>query len=265
MNFDNGTVVLIGAGPGDPDLITIKAVEYLKKATVILSDRLANYEIIDRYCTDVKIITVGKNGLSGAKTEQNEINSLICQYANMGERVVRLKGGDVSIFSNIAAEIEALRIEKIPFTIIPGITAASGIAAFYQFPLTARLFTQSVRYLTLCQTKNWNVINWTELANSTDTKVFYMTGKHLFRLINRLISNGMPSTTPIAVFEKATLPTAKINIETLETGQKNWKKYKPASPSLIIIGNVLSYINFELNQQMELFYQLPENQFSTLN
>ena len=241
MEFSRGSVALIGAGPGDPDLITIKAIRYLEKATVVLTDRLANAEILKRYCSTANIIEVGKNGITGEKTQQQVIDELLCKYAFQQERVVRLKGGDATLFSNITSEINALRNADIPFIIIPGITAVSGAAAQYQFPLTTREYAHGLRYLTLCSPENWTSINWDELVQCSDTLVFYMTGKLFRKLIVKLIECGVDGEKPIAIIEKATMKNSKLHLTSITQSLSAWENLQPESPSIVIVGSILHF------------------------
>ena len=152
MNINNNIkakVILAGAGPGDPELITVKVARYLQLADVVLTDRLVSEEILNTYVRkDAEIIHVGKQCRRGISTPQKTINELIVEYALQNKLVVRLKGGDVSIFSNILDELEALVANKISYEIIPGVTAALGAAATAGIPLTARGYSTAVRFLT---------------------------------------------------------------------------------------------------------------------
>ncbi|CEJ67980.1 Uroporphyrinogen-III C-methyltransferase [Chryseobacterium oranimense G311] len=139
QNNNSPQVFLVGAGPGDPDLITVKAVKAIAKADVILCDRLVSPEIIEHYAgKKAEIVYVGKECSKNASTPQPRINTLIVDYALQGKTVVRLKGGDISFFSNVLDELQVLKQHNIPFEIVPGITAASGAAAYAGMPLTAR-------------------------------------------------------------------------------------------------------------------------------
>jgi len=154
QNTNSPQVFLVGAGPGDPDLITVKAVKAIAAADVILCDRLVSPEIISRYANkSSEIIYVGKECSKNASTPQSRINTLIVDHASRGKTVVRLKGGDISFFSNVLDELKALKEHHITFEIIPGITAASGAAAYAGIPLTARGYATSVRFLTYYKTE----------------------------------------------------------------------------------------------------------------
>src|SRR5260221_2300035 len=171
-----GKVILAAAGPGDPDLMTIRAVRYLQNTDIVSTDRLVSKEILERYVNkSAKIICVGKQYNAGGSISQSEINVMLLQYALEGNLIVRLKGGDVSIFSNILDELQILSDNNIPYEIIPGVTAALGAAAYAGIPLTARGLSTSVRFLTYYKTDIVTDEYWKELANTKDTLVFYMS------------------------------------------------------------------------------------------
>src|SRR4029079_17466424 len=152
MTYNNnikGKVILAGAGPGDPELITVKVAKYLQQADVVLTDRLVSDEILTKYVhPDAEVIHVGKQCRRGVSTPQETINDLLVHYALLGKLVVRLKGGDVSFFSNIKDELDTLVANNITYEIVPGVTAASGAAAYAGIPLTARDYATAVRFLT---------------------------------------------------------------------------------------------------------------------
>ncbi len=160
-----GKVVIAGAGPGDPELITMKAARYLQLADVVLTDRLVSDEILKTYVRkDAEILYVGKQCRRGISTPQKTINELLVDYALMGKLVVRLKGGDVSIFSNIMDELETLVANNIPYEIVPGVTAALGAAAYAGIPLTARGYAPAVRFLTYYKSDIVTDKYWKDLA-----------------------------------------------------------------------------------------------------
>ena len=175
-----GKVILAGAGCGDPELITLKAMRYLQQADVVLTDRLVSKDILQQHVNkDAEIIYVGKQCRRGFSTPQKSINELIVQYALEGKLVVRLKGGDVSLFSNILDELEVLAANHIPYEIVPGVSAAMGAAANAGIPLTARGYTTAVRLLTFYKSDVVTDAYWKELANTDDTLVFYMSSETL--------------------------------------------------------------------------------------
>lgn len=186
-NIKSPKVYLIGAGPGNPELITVKAVKAIAEADVVLCDRLVSPEILETYINkDTEIIYVGKECSRNASTPQAHINTLMVEYALQNKTIVRLKGGDVSIFSNILDELQALKQHHIPYEIIPGITAALGAAAFAGMPLTARGYSTSVRFLTYYKSEIVSEEYWKELALTNDTLVFYMSKGNLTPLVEKL-------------------------------------------------------------------------------
>ena len=202
-----GTVYFVGAGPGDPDLLTIKASKILSKAEVVIVDRLVSEEILKVYVNpNAMIIPVGKQGRSDTSTPQYEINDLIVRFASVYDTVVRLKGGDVAFYSNVLDELIAVNENNIPYEIIPGITAVSGASAATGVPLTARGLSTGVRLLTYYQNTAIADDAWKQLASFEDTLVFYMTGNALLQLINKLLQYGADATIPFLVIEQATTP-----------------------------------------------------------
>ena len=236
-----GKVILAGAGPGDPELITLKAVRYLQRADVVLVDRLVSNEILKQYVTPgAEIIHVGKQCRRGISTSQETINNLMVQNALLGKLVVRLKGGDVSIFSNILDELETLVAHNIPYEIIPGVTAALGAAAFAGIPLTARGYATSVRFLTYYKSDIITDEYWKDLANTNDTLVFYMSSETLSKVVERLTANHIDENKLLAIIEQATTPFQNVHISNLYDFEKQFNQHSFISPSLVIIGEVVS-------------------------
>jgi len=240
MTTKKGKVVLVGAGPGDPELITVKAVNWLQKAEVVLVDRLVSPQIIEDYVSHyAEVIPVGKQCGRGISTPQSYINELLVKYASRGKLVVRLKGGDVSIFSNILDELQVLAENKIEYEIIPGITAATGIAAFAAIPLTARNHSKGVRFLTYYKTDILSDEYWKELAQSDDTLVFYMSSETASDIVEKLTANGISRDKLLAVVEQGTTPNQQVTISNLYEYSNSTVNRKLASPSLLIIGRVV--------------------------
>jgi uroporphyrin-III C-methyltransferase len=234
-----GTVYFVGAGPGDPELLTIKAANILSKAEAVITDRLVSEEIIKKYVNPkAVIIPVGKQGRSNASTPQYEINDLIVQFASAYRTVVRLKGGDVAFYSNVLDELIAVNAHHIPYEIIPGITAASGASAATGIPLTARGLSTGVRMLTYYQNTAIADDAWKQLASFDDTLVFYMTGNALPQLINKLLQHGADATIPFLVAEQATTPQQYVYEYTLGNFETADKPLEFISPSLVIMGKV---------------------------
>ncbi len=240
MTTKKGKVVLVGAGPGDPELITVKAVNWLQKAEVVLVDRLVSPQIIEDYVSHyAEVIPVGKQCGRGISTPQSYINELLVKYASRGKLVVRLKGGDVSIFSNILDELQVLAENRIDYEIIPGITAATGIAAFAAIPLTARNHSKGVRFLTYYKTDVLSDEYWKELAQSDDTLVFYMSSETASDIVEKLTKNGISRDKLLAVVEQGTTPNQQVTISNLYEYSSSTVNRKLASPSLLIIGRVV--------------------------
>lgn len=241
MEQNNGKVILAGAGCGDPDLITVKAVKYLQQADVVLTDRLVSDDILRNYVREsTEVVYVGKQCRLGASTPQETINTLLVEHAKQGKLVVRLKGGDVSIFSNILDELQVLSANNIPYEIIPGVTAALGAAAHAGIPLTARGYATAVRFLTYYKSDVVTDEYWTALANTDDTLVFYMSSETLPLVVAKLKQHHINQQKQIAVIEQATTPLQKVHVSSFDAYENELLNTKFLSPSLIIIGNVVS-------------------------
>jgi len=241
MKLINGKLVIAGAGPGDPELLTVKSVRYLQQADVVLTDRLVSDEILTRYVNpNAEIIHVGKQCRRGISTPQQTINELIVYHCLLGKLVVRLKGGDVSIFSNILDELETVVSNNIPYEIIPGVTAALGAAATAGIPLTARGYATSVRFLTYYKSDIVTDAYWKELANTEDTLVFYMSSETLDEVVEKLTANNIHEDKLLAVVEQATTPLQNVHVSNLYNYKNKLKGQKYISPSLVIIGKVVS-------------------------
>jgi len=238
--IQKGKVILAGAGPGDPELLTLKAARYLQLADVILTDRLVSPEILRSHANSrAEIIYVGKQCGRGTSTKQPAINSLLIEYASQGKLVVRLKGGDVSFFSNILDELQALTTHGINYEIIPGITAASGAAAYAGIPLTARDHATAVRFLTYYKSDVLNEAYWKDLAATDDTIVFYMSGEAVLNIIHKLRAHNIDASKKIALIAQATTPMQQVFVSDIYTADEKFAQ-KFVSPSLIIIGKVVN-------------------------
>jgi uroporphyrin-III C-methyltransferase len=247
--FVKGKVALVGAGCGDPELLTIKAMRLLQQADVVLTDRLVSPEIIKAYTSPkAEVVYVGKQCRKGVSTPQAAINELMVIYAKEGKQVVRLKGGDVSVFSNVLDELETLVENNIPYEIVPGITAALGAAAYAGIPLTARNYSTAVRFLTAYKSDVVPAGYWKELAQTEDTLVFYMSSETLENVVENLVANGIAHDKLMAVVEQATTPFQKIRTSSLYEYDEKLRDKKFVSPTLVIIGKVVA-----LHQQFEWF------------
>lgn len=240
-------MILVGAGPGDPDLLTVKAVRWLQQAEVVLTDRLVSQRIIEEFVTgSAQVIAVGKQCRRGASTPQSTINELMIRYAEEGRLVVRLKGGDVSIFSNILDELQVLTDRAIPYEIVPGITAALGAAAYAGIPLTARNHATAVRFLTCHQPNELSEEYWKELAQTDDTLVFYMSAETLPAVVEKLTANRIDPRKLLAVVEQATTPNQYVQAGSLYDYAEVFGQRRLASPSLVIIGRVVA-LHYQFN------------------
>lgn len=235
-----GKVILAGAGPGDPDLISLKALKYLQIADVVLTDRLVSPVLVETYARkDAEVIYVGKQCSKGIHTPQKEINDLMVGYALQGKLVLRLKGGDASLFSNILDELIEVKKRGIPYEIIPGISAAFGAAAYTGIPLTARNYSRGVRFLTLYDLNNVTANQWTDWSSTDDTLVFYMSGQRLNTLTQHLLSNGIDDDKGIAIVQQATTPDQKTYVFSFEDLKSKQLPDFEYVPTLLIIGKVV--------------------------
>ena len=264
-----GKVILAAAGPGDPELITIKTARYLAQADVVLTDRLVSEEVLNEYVKpDAEIVYVGKQCRRGISTPQSTINELIVKYAYEGKLVVRLKGGDVSIFSNIMDELETVVSYNIPFEIIPGVTAALGAAAYAGIPLTARGYSTAVRLLTYYKSEVVTDSYWKELAETDDTLVFYMSSETLDKLVKKLIENSISEDKLLAVIEQATTPLQNVHVTILYEYEEQLKGKILISPSLVIIGKVVAlhqqFAWLENSNSNEYYFKPVPSQLTTI-
>ena len=230
----SGTVYLVGAGPGDPELLTVRAVRVLKSADVVLHDDLVSDEILELVGPHAQLQNVGKRCGKKAIT-QVEINFLMASLAAQGLRVVRLKSGDPLIFGRAAEEMAALRQANIDFEIVPGVTAAFGAAAAAQISLTDRRSSHAVVFLTGHHASEHDPTNWQALVSLGATIVVYMPGRQLRGLVRKLRSAGMAGDTPCAVISRATTQEQQTLTTTLE---KLPDLPQLPAPTLLVIGEV---------------------------
>jgi uroporphyrin-III C-methyltransferase/precorrin-2 dehydrogenase/sirohydrochlorin ferrochelatase len=233
-----GEVYLVGAGPGDPDLLTFRALRLLQQADVIVYDRLVSQEILDMARRDADLVYVGKER-DKHTLPQEDINLLLARVAKKGKRVLRLKGGDPFIFGRGGEEIETLMEEGVDFQIVPGITAAAGAASYAGIPLTHRDYAQSVTFVTGHLKDGTMNLNWKALAQPHQTLVVYMGLQGLKNLCAKLVEHGLPETTPIALVQKATTREQKVVVGTLATMPDLVDKTTIKPPTLIIVGEVV--------------------------
>ena len=241
MKNNLGKVILAGAGPGDPDLISVKALKYLQTADVVLTDRLVSPVLVETHARkDAEVIYVGKQCSKGIHTPQKDINELMVDYALQGKLVLRLKGGDASLFSNVLDELIEVKKHDIPYEIVPGISAAFGAAAYTGIPLTAREYSRGVRFLTLYDLNNVTSSQWKDWSETEDTLVFYMSGQRLNILSQHLLSNGIDTNKSIAVVQQATTPDQKTQVFSFEDLKTQPLPDFEYVPTLIIIGKVVN-------------------------
>ncbi len=234
----SGEVVLVGAGPGDPELLTLKGLRALQDADVILHDRLVSEAVLDLARRDATRINVGK--LPGGSGSQAAIHALMIEHAGQGKRVVRLKGGDPMIFGRGGEELEVLARAGIPFSVIPGITAASGVAAYAGIPLTHREHAHTVSFVTGHGDQNGNEPDWRTLAGATQTLVFYMGLARLPVIVARLLAAGAPPTRPAAVISQGTSDAQRVVAATLGTLEAECALVALESPALLMVGDVVA-------------------------
>jgi uroporphyrin-III C-methyltransferase/precorrin-2 dehydrogenase/sirohydrochlorin ferrochelatase len=234
-----GEVYLVGGGPGDPELLTFKALRLMQQADVVLYDALVSEAVLDLCRRDADLIFVGKKRDNHALPQEG-INELLVKHAQLGKRVVRLKGGDPFIFGRGGEELETLKANNIPFQVVPGITAASACSTFAGIPLTHRNYAQSVKFVT-GQLKNRTTdLNFHELVHPNQTVVFYM-GLHTLPILSeKLIEHGKPKDTPAAIVSRGTLADQKVLTGTLATLATLQEKAQLPAPALIIVGEVVS-------------------------
>ncbi|WP_339338356.1 siroheme synthase CysG [uncultured Oceanicoccus sp.] len=234
-----GEVYLVGAGPGDPDLLTFRALRLMQKADVVLYDRLVADQIIELTRRDAERIYVGKKRSNHA-VPQEDINQMLVKLAKEGKRVLRLKGGDPFIFGRGGEEIEQLASHNIPFQVVPGVTAASGCSTYAGIPLTHRDYAQSVRFITGHLKNGTADLPWDELVHTNQTLVFYMGLVGLPIICQKLIEYGRNPETPIALIQQGTTEQQRVLVSNLREMPATAVKEQVRAPTLLIIGEIVT-------------------------
>ena len=243
-----GKVYIVGAGPGDPELITVKGLKAIQKSDVILYDRLVNEDLLNEAPAHCEKIYCGKKP-DHHTLRQETINHLLCKYASQGKIVTRLKGGDPFIFGRGGEEASALRAQNIVFEIIPGITSGAAAPAYSGIPLTHRGISSSVTFVSGVQPQQDNVSYWEQLAKNVDTLCIYMGVKKLPNICDSLIRGGCDPNTPIALIHWGT--TARQNTVTGTLLNIVEKASEISNPAMIVIGKVVS-----LREELSWFEEL---------
>jgi uroporphyrin-III C-methyltransferase/precorrin-2 dehydrogenase/sirohydrochlorin ferrochelatase len=233
----SGSVVLVGAGPGDPGLLTLRALRALNEADLILHDRLVSAEVLQLARRDAERIEVGKQA-GDHHTTQDGIHALLLEHARSGKRIVRLKGGDPFVFGRGGEELEFLRAQDIPYEVVPGITAAVACAAYAGVPLTHRDHAQSVRFVTAHCRSSLDTLDWAALAQERQTLAVYMGVGELDALQTRLIQHGRAISTPFALIENGTRAGQRVITGTLAHLAERATVHGVRSPALLILGEV---------------------------
>ncbi|EOI6835784.1 TPA: siroheme synthase CysG [Yersinia enterocolitica] len=250
QNRNQGEVALVGAGPGDPGLLTLRGLQVIQQADVVLYDHLVSPEVLDLVRRDAQRICVGKRAGSHS-VAQEETNQLLVTLAQRGKRVVRLKGGDPFIFGRGGEELQVVARAGIPFHIVPGVTAASGATAYAGIPLTHRDYAQSVTFITGHCRADGDDVDWQALARGRQTLAIYMGTVKAAEISQQLIAHGRASTTPVAVIGRGTRADQQVLTGTL--AELELLAHQASTPALLVIGEVV-----DLHHQIAWFGQQPQ-------
>ena len=234
----HGSVVLVGAGPGDAGLLTLNALRALQEADVVLHDRLVSQDVLGLARRDALKVAVGKSARDHSSVSQPRIHELMLEHAAAGRRVVRLKGGDPFIFGRGGEELEFLAAHGIPFEVVPGITAAVACGAYAGIPLTHREHAQSVRFVTAHCGESFDTLDWPALAQERQTVAFYMGVAGLERIRASLVEHGRSPGTPVAIVENGSRQTQRVVLATLGELDEAGRTAQVGSPALVIVGEV---------------------------
>lgn len=245
-----GRVTIGGVGPGDPELVTLKLCAALKTADVVVTDRLVNPVIIETHAGQAEIIFAGKQGYNENSYKQEDISQLLVDKALEGKHVARLKGGDVAFFSNVLSELRALHKHNIPFEIIPGITAASAASAYTGIPLTARDYSNGVRFISYRENNNWTDADWESLRQTSDTIVLYMSTRNAPIFFEGLFQKQCINKS-VAIVQQASTPAQKVVTFQLQD-RATFLFEKLETPAVFIVGNVV-----DLFPAFQWFHPIP--------
>jgi len=243
-----GKVYLVGAGPGNPELLTLRALRLMQQADVVLHDHLVSDAVLALVTADAERIYVGKQESNHALPQQ-DINALMIRLAGQGKRVLRLKGGDPFMFGRGGEEVESLAAHRIPFEVVPGITSAAGASTCAGIPLTHRDYAQSCVFVTGHRRDGGVETDWTALARAGQTVVVYMGLGMLAEISRRLIGHGRGADTPAAIVERATTPAQRVVTGTLATLPDLAKLHAVQPPALVIVGEVVALRERLVTQQ----------------
>ena len=233
----SGSVALVGAGPGDPELLTLKALRLIQEADTIIHDALVDARILDYARRDADFVDVAKRG-GKCSTPQLRINNLMLEHAQAGKRVVRLKGGDPLTFGRGGEELQFLRSHGIGYSVVPGITAASGCAAYAGIPLTHRDHAHSVHLVTAHGKNSIDRLDWTSLARENQTLAFYMAVSRLAQVQDKLLAHGQMATTPVAIVENGARPEQRVLTGRLDRLHDLAVRHSVESPAMVYVGEV---------------------------
>lgn len=245
LSSKSGEVYLVGAGPGDPDLLTFKALRLMQQADVVLYDRLVSSQILDLVRRESELIAVGKGRNIYSITQEN-INESLADLALQGKRVLRLKGGDPFIFGRGGEELEYLVERGVSFQVVPGITAASGCASYAGIPLTHRNHAQSVRFITAHRVGGELNFDWEDFVKDGQTLVFYMGLNGLEYICDKLLEYGIAADMPVALIEKGTRAEQRVFVSDVSNLPRIVREAKAEAPTLIIVGSVVK-LHHQLN------------------